>query len=181
MTNHDHDHDTPQHLPDGTPYFEGPDGLRELDHPMPRWMALVLVGTIVWGAGYLVLMPGMGLNLLHWGQYSHYDHEVAEAKAALPKAPTAAALMASVLNDHEALERGEATFKSNCAACHGQSGEGAIGPSFKDATWLYGGAPEAIVHTITEGTAKGMPAFKTVLGDTQRAEVAAYVHHLGSK
>jgi cytochrome c oxidase cbb3-type subunit 3 len=161
MTTHDseNDHDTPQFLPDGTPYFEGPDGLRELDHPMPRWMALVLVGTIVWGVGFLVLMPGVGLNMLGWGQYTHYGHEVAEARARLPKAPTAAALMASVAKDPAARERGEATFKANCAACHGAGGEGAIGPSFRDAAWLYGGTPEAVVHTVTEGTAKGMPSF----------------------
>jgi cytochrome c oxidase cbb3-type subunit III len=167
--------------PDGTPMFKGPDGLHELDNPMPRWMTTVFVGTVLWGVGYLVLMPGMGLNLLGWGQYSQYEAEVAEAKARFPAASgDAATLAAAALKDPEAIARGKATFGASCAACHGQEGQGAIGPSLKDATWLYGARPAEIAHTIAEGTAKGMPPFKTALGATQLAEVAAFVHALGA-
>ena len=46
-------------------------------------------------------------------------------------------------------------------------------------TWLYGGKPADIVHTITQGTAKGMPAFQANLSPTQIAQLAAFVHGLG--
>ena len=177
---HDHEHET-MIGPDGTPIFKGPDGLSEMDNPMPRWMATVFIVTILWGVGYIVLMPGVGLNFLGWGQYKQYEAEVAEAKAKFPQANgDAATLVAAAVADHAAIERGEATFKQNCAACHGDKGQGAIGPSFKDAVWLYGGKPTEIVHTITDGTTKGMPPFKTALGATQLAEVAAYVHALNT-
>jgi cytochrome c oxidase cbb3-type subunit 3 len=176
---HDHDEEILT-APDGTPMFKGPDGINELDNPMPRWMATVFIVTILWGVGYLVLMPGTNINLLGWGQYKQYEAEVAEAKAKFPQASAdAASLVAAAVADKGAIERGHATFSANCAACPGAAGQGAIGPSFQDATWLYGGKAEEIVHTVTNGTAKGMPSFKTQLGASQLAEVAAYVHSLG--
>lgn len=182
MSTNDHENEEETlTAPDGTPMFKGPDGLAEMDNPMPRWMASVFIFTILWGIGYLVLMPGVNINMLGWSQYKRYDAEVAEAKAKFPQASAdAGSLVAAALADHAAIERGEATFKANCAACHGEHGQGMIGPSFQDATWLYGGKPTEIVHTIQEGTAKGMPSFKTQFGATQVAEVAAYVHSLST-
>lgn len=177
-SNDQHDHEIIGTTPDGTPIFHGPDGLSEADHSMPRWMFLVFWGTIAWGIAYVVFMPGLGINLLKYSQYQVYEAEVAEAKAKFASAGGGdlATLLAAAVKDPAAVERGEATYKSSCAACHGAEGQGAIGPSFKDATWLYGGKPAEIAHTIAEGTAKGMPPFKTSLSATQLSEVTAYIH-----
>lgn len=43
-------------------------------------------------------------------------------------------------------------FLDNCAACHGEKGEGGPGfPALKDYAWLWGGTPEAIADTIRFG------------------------------
>ncbi len=167
--------------PDGVPIIEGPDGITELDNPMPRWMMLVFWGTIIWSAAYIVAYPGVGVSLLGWTQKGMYDAEIAEAKAryqAATPADPAQALQAA-LADPKAAERGKATYSAQCAACHGQAGGGAIGPDLTDATWLYGGTGAAIAKTIGEGTAKGMPPFKSSLTATQVADLAAFVHGLG--
>lgn len=179
-TPHHDDHEVPTIGPDGVPIFQGPDGLQEADNPTPRWMVLAFWGMLIWGVAYLVAMPGMGINMLGWSQYKQYDAEVADAKtryaAATPADPAAA--LAAALSDPKALEAGKAAYAASCAACHGADGKGAIGPSLADATWLYGAEPAKIAHTIAEGTAKGMPPFKTALSPAQLAEVTAFVHSL---
>jgi cytochrome c oxidase cbb3-type subunit 3 len=166
---------------DGVKIFQGPDGLSELDNPMPRWMAMVFWLTLVWGIGYLVAYPGVGISALGWTQKGMYEAEMAEAKAryqAQAPADPAAAVKAA-LADPAAAARGKALYMAQCAACHGQAGGGAIGPNLTDATWLYGGTGEAIAHTVGNGTAKGMPPFKSSLSATQIADLAAFVHGLG--
>src|SRR5688500_12836089 len=139
---HEHDYEL---APDGTPIFPGPDGLKEMDHPMPRWLQVVTFGSIIWGVGYLVVFPGLGINLFNYSQYQVYEAEVAEAKAKFATAGNdIAALVVAAMKEPAAAERGKAVYASNCAACHGGEGQGAIGPSLKDATWLYGHKPEAV-------------------------------------
>jgi cytochrome c oxidase cbb3-type subunit 3 len=165
---------------DGTRILPGPDGLEELDNPVPRWMTIVYIGTVVWGTGYVMCMPGVGINGLNWGQYKSYHQEVAAAEADAPAAPAAdlGKLAEAAARDPHEVAEGKAAFANNCAACHGAKGQGAIGPNLTDATWLYGGKPAQIATTVANGTAKGMPTFKGNMSATQIAELAAYVHSL---
>lgn len=169
-----------KHPPD---VIEGPDGLVELDNPTPTWMRLFFWGTVVFGVGYLVAFPGLGLNLTGTSQYKSYRAELAQAAKA--PAPATGAEggdpLAAAVADPAAAEAGAATFAGNCAACHGASATGGIGPDLTDAQWIYGGEPAAIAHTLAEGTAKGMPSFKTMLSERQRAEVVAFLLQRGGK
>ena len=176
------DHEQPPRTtPEGVPIIEGPDGISELDNPMPRWMMFVFWGTIIWGVGYVVAYPGIGISALGWTQKGMYDAEMAEAKAKYQAAAPAdpAQALAAAMKDPQAAARGQAVYTAQCAACHGQAGAGAIGPNLADATWLYGGTGEAIAKTISDGTAKGMPPFKSSLSATQIADLSAYLHGLG--
>ncbi len=61
----------------------------------------------------------------------------------------------------ELLAKGEASYKTNCAVCHGDKGAG-DGPagasltpkarSFAGETFKYGSKPEQVFKTITEGS-----------------------------
>ena len=170
-----------RYTPDGTRIIPGPDGLEELDHPMPRWMTVIFLATAIWGIGYLMCMPGIGMNGLNWSQYTAYHAELVEAQASMPAGaagdPEKLALAAAT--KPAAIAAGKTTFASTCAACHGAAAKGAIGPDLTDATWLYGGRPAQIAHTIVNGTAKGMPSFRTSLNAGQIADLAAFVHSLG--
>jgi cytochrome c oxidase cbb3-type subunit 3 len=67
-------------------------------------------------------------------------------------------------------------FALRCAVCHGQQGQGNIGPNLTDDYWLYGGKPTEVYHTITEGVpAKGMISWKAQLPAGQILALAAYV------
>lgn len=62
-----------------------------------------------------------------------------------------------------ALGRARVLFGDNCAACHGSGGAGVVNgnysfPNLTDDDWLYGGWPEKIVETITQGREGMMPA-----------------------
>jgi len=79
-------------------------------------------------------------------------------------------------------EEGRAIFADNCAACHGENGEGqpALGaPNLGDAVWLYGGDPDTVIATITRSRAGVMPAWAHRLSESQIRQVALYVHDLG--
>jgi cytochrome c oxidase cbb3-type subunit 3 len=81
-----------------------------------------------------------------------------------------------------ATEAGRAIFADNCAACHGENGEGepALGaPSLGDAVWLYGGDRDTVIATITRSRAGVMPAWAHRLSESQIRQVALYVHDLG--
>jgi len=79
----------------------------------------------------------------------------------------------------EAVARGETTFKTICAACHGPDGKGnqALGsPNLTDNVWLYGGSLATIVETVTKGRQGKMPAQKEMLGEARIHLLAAYVY-----
>jgi len=84
--------------------------------------------------------------------------------------------------DKAAADRGKAVFAENCAACHGESGEGNKefgAPRLSDAIWLYGGDRESIVQTVTASRAGVMPAWAGRLDETTVKQLAVYVHSLG--
>ncbi len=79
--------------------------------------------------------------------------------------------------DAASLEEGHKVFIQNCAACHGQKGEGIIGPNLTDKYWLHGdGSFNAIVKVIQEGVpTKGMIAWKPVLPEEKLLQAASYI------
>lgn len=77
---------------------------------------------------------------------------------------------------------GEQVFLNNCAACHGDSGEGTrdLGaPRLNDAIWLYGGDREAIAAQITAPRNGVMPNWNKRLSEAEIRAVTTYVHGLG--
>lgn len=80
-----------------------------------------------------------------------------------------------------------ALFLANCAACHGENGDGKGATklekparSFKDGGFSYGNTPEALLRTITNGIpGTPMPSFASALKDAERRELASYVLSLG--
>lgn len=79
-------------------------------------------------------------------------------------------------------EEGAVVFADNCAACHGESGEGdpTFGaPDVSDAIWLYGNDRQSIITQIREPSHGVMPAWGGRLGETGIKQLALYVHGLG--
>ncbi|MEM1420537.1 MAG: cytochrome-c oxidase, cbb3-type subunit III [Pseudomonadota bacterium] len=86
--------------------------------------------------------------------------------------------------EHDAaqLDTGAVIFEENCAACHGDAGEGIqdLGaPNLADAIWLYGGDRNAVTYSVVNARAGMMPAWSPRLDDATVKAVALYVHSLG--
>lgn len=78
--------------------------------------------------------------------------------------------------DAAATEAGHALFgKMNCAGCHAYDLTGGMGPDLTDNSWQYGGTSDEIFHTIAEGTARGMPAWKDKLTADEIWQIVRYI------
>lgn len=85
--------------------------------------------------------------------------------------------------DAAAATAGETVFMDNCAACHGEQGQGDKtqgAPNLADAIWLYGGDYDTITETVRYARFGIMPAMGGAdLSEAEIRAVAVYVHQLG--
>ena len=84
--------------------------------------------------------------------------------------------------DETAAEAGKQVFADNCAACHGDKGQGGQqfgAPRLNDTIWLYKPGHDAIVAQVTDPKHGVMPAWSARLGDATVKELAVFVHSLG--
>lgn len=155
--------------------------LREMNNPLPRWWVGLFIITVVFSLVYLAFYPGLG-NLpgkFGWSAHGQYDAEVAKANEQV--APLYAKFQAmpveEVARDPQAMAIGDRLFMNNCAQCHGSDARGSKGfPNLTDADWLYGGAPEKIKETITQGRNGVMPPMAAAVGSPEDVRnVAHYV------
>lgn len=157
------------------------DGIKELDNPTPAWFMVLFYGTIVFGVAYLLIYHVFSIAPL---QEDEYKAEIAQAEIAKKEYLSRAANLidentVTLVKDGAVLKEGEAIFKQNCAACHGDKGQGMVGPNLTDDYWLHGGNIKAVFKTIKYGvTAKGMPNWDKQLSAKQLSEVANYVKSL---
>lgn len=66
----------------------------------------------------------------------------------------------------------------NCVDCHGADGSGAMGPSFQDGRWRFGGSPSEVFESIYQGRPEGMPAWGGRISEEQIWMLVAYVRSL---
>jgi cytochrome c oxidase cbb3-type subunit III len=157
--------------------------LAEWNNPLPRWWSWLFYLTIVFSLAYLVLYPGLGSwrGTLGWTQVGQLKEESQLAEKTFgPIYEKYAAMDAEALGRNpEALAIGQKLFLNNCAQCHASDGGGSRGfPNLTDMDWLWGGTPEAIKTSITDGRMGMMPAWGQALGEQKVKDVAHYVRSL---
>jgi cytochrome c oxidase cbb3-type subunit 3 len=159
--------------------------LAEYNNPLPRWWMWLFYITIVFGFLYLALYPGLGKlpGLLGWSSTEAYAKERAAFEQGV--APLYAGYLgmdpAAIVKDPAGRAMGERLFLNSCAQCHGSDAGGTKGyPNLRDGDWLYGGNPETIVASITEGRNGIMPAFGPSLGPQGVENVVNYVRSLSA-
>jgi cytochrome c oxidase cbb3-type subunit 3 len=157
------------------------DGIKELDNRLPPWWVMGFYFTIIWSLIYLV----------HYHVTRTGDLSDAEYRAELVKAEkdlneymkTAANLVdetnVKMIEDPAEIAKGKDIYKTNCAACHGQLGEGTVGPNLTDDYWIHGGSIQDIFKTVKYGFAdKGMKPWKDDLSPSQIAMVSSFIKTL---
>lgn len=142
--------------------------IREYNNPLPRWWFNTFILTVVAAIVYLVFYPGLGNMAGRLGWTSTGEMQADLDRLAARRNAIFASLagkdIPALAKDPAATALGHAVFLNNCAGCHGADARGAIGfPNLTDGDWLYGGTPEAIVASITNGRQGQMPAFGAVL------------------
>jgi cytochrome c oxidase cbb3-type subunit 3 len=77
------------------------------------------------------------------------------------------------------LDSGKAIFQTSCAACHGDKGQGIVGPNLTDDYWVHGGKINEVFKTVKYGVLdKGMPAWDKQLSAQKISDVANYIESL---
>ena len=160
--------------------------LQDLNNPLPRWWLGLFYGTLIFSLAYLALWPGLGnfAGVLKWTSLQEYEQEVSAAEAKFQ--PVYAGFMkqdiATVAANPDAHAIGRNLYLTYCSQCHGSDAAGARGfPNLTDHDWLYGGDPDTIKATITDGRAGMMPALGEALGPEGTKAVANYVLSLSGR
>jgi cytochrome c oxidase cbb3-type subunit 3 len=161
--------------------------LSEWNNPLPRWWMWLFYITIVFSLVYLVLYPGLGAyaGLFGWSSRQQYDDE--QKQAAVQYGPIFDKYLKQdiklVAADPAARAIGGRLFLANCAQCHGSDAGGGKGfPNLRDSDWLYGGEPETIKASITNGRNGVMPPMGAAVGGEEGVtDVANYVLSLSGR
>ncbi|HEX6735480.1 MAG TPA: cytochrome-c oxidase, cbb3-type subunit III [Azonexus sp.] len=156
--------------------------LEEYNNPMPKWWSWMFVITVVFAFVYLALYPGLGnfKGMLNWTSVGQHKAEVEKVNEAVKPlfAKYSAMDLQAVAGDKQAMEMGKRMFLTYCMQCHGADARGAKGfPNLTDGDWLYGGTPEQVKETISQGRMGVMPPHAQLGADTIK-DLANYVRSL---
>ncbi|GAB3868601.1 hypothetical protein GCM10028824_13930 [Hymenobacter segetis] len=151
------------------------DGIHEFDNDLPPWWKYGFYATIVFAISYVTYYHVLKTGQLQGAEYAAEMQQAALLIAATPDDPNQLTTYQPLLVPAE-LSSGKSIFATNCAPCHGASGEGKVGPNLTDEFWLHGGEVNHVYKTIKFGVnGKGMVAWKGKLSGKQILQVASYV------
>ena len=157
------------------------DGIRELDNHLPPWWKWGFYISIIASVFYIVnyhITPVWGKGL---SQQEEYEAENAEAEIAIAEYRKKAVDLVDetnvvLLKDAVSIDKGKAKFAEFCSACHGDLGQGGIGPNLTDQFWLHGGDIKSVFTTIKYGVVdKGMIAWKDEIKPGEMQTLASYI------
>lgn len=155
------------------------DGIQELDNPLPTWWLISFFATIIFSfiywIHYDITQTGLSPQQEMEAEMARIDALRAQSSQA-GGGESGGADLESLMGNTAALASGKDVYIARCAACHGQSGEGMIGPNLTDYHWLHGASPKEILKVVEEGVLeKGMPAWKDMLKPDEVLSVTAYI------
>lgn len=157
------------------------DGIKELNNPIPFWFNLLFGVTIMVAVVYMFVYHVFNVGDL---QAKEYDNEMVQAeidKQAYIKHAGNLIDENSVvlLTDEAKLKEGAEMFITKCAVCHGDKGQGNVGPNLTDEYWLHGGDVQSVFKTIKYGVpSKGMVAWQNSMNGAQMQALTSFIHTL---
>lgn len=159
------------------------DGIKELNNPVPTWFNVLFYGTLIFAVAYLYYY-----HIGEHGERQDDEYKTEMVKADLEKqkflAKSASAVDEnSVKVDPSQIVVGKGVFDANCIACHGQNGEGLVGPNLTDEFWLHGGSVKDVFKVVKYGVPeKGMVSWEKNMSSANISAVTNYILSLqGSK
>lgn len=171
---------------DSSDHIHSFDGITELNEPLPLWWLWMFIISIIFSIIYLILYPGLGSlkGYLKWTSYKECNYDI-EKNDKIYESIYVAYSKESIENlsdNPKALKIGRSLFLNNCSLCHGIDAKGGHGfPDLTNSKWLYGGTPNEIKTTITNGRMGKMPSYAAIIGSEENIEsIAWYVISLSS-
>lgn len=117
-----------------------------------------------------------------WSQMPAFGRDGLLDRAAVDQVVETVLALSGQEHDAAKAEAGRVVFAEQCAACHGEAGEGMIevgAPNLSDAIWLYGGERADIRYSVWNARFGVMPAWGLKLDDPTVKQLAVYIHSLG--
>ncbi|TPE45902.1 c-type cytochrome [Pontibacter mangrovi] len=151
------------------------DGIQEYDNDLPPWWKAMFYVSIVFAVGYMLHYHVFKTGTLQTEEYEMEIEQAAIFAAKNAEDPNAVTNY-EALTDAASIDAGKSIFSTNCAACHGQEAQGAVGPNLTDEYWLHGGDVNEIFKTVKFGVpAKGMVPWQGKLTKDQILQVSSYI------
>ena len=156
------------------------DGIQEYDNPTPGWWHLIFWGCIVWSVVYVVVIHLTPVMPDRYTRLANTEEAALEAQfATLMAIDDPIVKVRTVMGDQNWLDQGASVFQGTCTLCHGQNGEGLIGPNLTDNHYKNLTDLEGMLDVVTNGAANGaMPANVNTLNENEIALVVGYVASL---
>ncbi len=156
------------------------DGIRELDNSLPPWWVYMFYATIAFSFIYVIYYH-LGNGPTQDQEYMK-EVELASLKKTEQLKQTASKVdenTVELLTDAAEIAKGKSSYITKCAACHGQNGEGGVGPNLTDDYWLHGGSIKDIFKTIKYGVQeKGMIAWEAQMQPSEMQQVSSFIKSL---
>lgn len=173
------------------------DGIQEYDQKLPNWWLFTFYGAIVWFVAYWALYYHTGLLKTDHEEVIARIQSVQQAKAAELEKTLASLDDATLVHEWatqpEVTSAGEATYLTNCSACHAADLSATMvagtvrvplpGLPLNDHQWKFGGKPMELFKLIHEGSppestghnGARMQPWGQMLSPKQIAEVVAFL------
>ncbi|MEI8060145.1 MAG: cbb3-type cytochrome c oxidase N-terminal domain-containing protein [Ferruginibacter sp.] len=153
------------------------DGIQELDNALPPWWKYGFYFTIVVAVIYL-----LNFHVLGNGKNPSQEYVTEMEKAKIEKDIFDANNKDKVdennvpMADATGLAAAKEIFITKCKPCHGEQGQGGVGPNLTDDYWIHKGSLNDIFHTIKIGYAdKGMQSWTNDFTPKEISFLASYV------
>ena len=156
------------------------DGIKELDNALPPWWKYGFYITIAIALVYILNFHVMGNGKNPTEEYTA-EMESARIQKELFEAGNKDKIDEKnvPMADAAGLARAKEIFATKCLACHGNLGQGGVGPNLTDDYWLHKGSLNDIYNTIKVGYAdKGMQSWANDFTPKEISFLASYVKTL---
>lgn len=156
------------------------DGIKELDNSLPPW----------WKYGFYITIGVAVVYLLNFHVFANGKNPTEEYAAEMENARLEQEQYEArnkdkvdeahvPMADATGIATGKELYNANCVACHGDAGQGNVGPNLTDDYWLHKGSLNDIFQTIKNGYPnKGMAAWSGKFNPKEMSYIASYIKTL---